>query len=66
MILIEMAIFILTTILPEEPKKLNAKLENAGFKVSFTKPVRIYSEMTSNPNMLIGWIFAENDSSPHY
>lgn len=42
--------------------KLKNKLENAGFKVTFTKPKRIYNEMASNPHMSIGNIFAENPS----
>ncbi|ARD84815.1 SAM-dependent methyltransferase [Ferroplasma acidiphilum] len=45
-------------------EKLKEKLENCGFDVTFTKPVQIYNKDASNPNMVIGQIYAKlpNDS----
>jgi len=39
-------------------EKIKTKLENCGFVVSFTKPVHIYNKDASNPNMVIGQIYA--------
>ena len=40
-------------------EKLKEKLENCGFDVTFTKPVHIYNKDASNPNMVIGQIYAK-------
>jgi len=39
-------------------EKLKEKLENSGFVVSFTKPLHSYNKYASNPNMVVGQIYA--------
>ena len=39
-------------------QKLKEKLEDCGFAVTFTKPTHIYNKDASNPNMVIGQIYA--------
>lgn len=40
-------------------EKLMEKLENCGFAVTFTTPEHIYNKDASNPNMIIGQIYAK-------
>jgi len=39
-------------------EKLKEKLESAGFKVQYTEPRKSYNPYASNPNMLLGFIYA--------
>lgn len=41
-------------------KSLKDKLEKCGFAVSFTKPVHYYNKDATNPNMLMGQIYAKS------
>lgn len=40
-------------------KNLKERLENAGFTVKYTTPSNIYHKETTNPNMVVGYIYAE-------
>ncbi len=40
--------------------ELKNKLEECGFNVKFTKPKKTYNTNASNPNMEVGYIFAES------
>ncbi len=40
-------------------EKLKDKLENCGFVVSYTKPLHLYNKDASNPNMVIGQVYAK-------
>lgn len=39
-------------------EKLKEKLKKCGFNVTYTKPKKTYGEFASNPNMMVGWIYA--------
>jgi FkbM family methyltransferase len=39
-------------------EKLKEKLESAGFKVQYTEPRKKYNPYASNPNMVLGYIYA--------
>jgi len=40
-------------------EKLKEKLEEFGFKVKYTEPVKTYNPDASNPNMVVGYIYAK-------
>jgi len=40
-------------------EKLKEKLEEFGFKVKYTEPVKTYNPDASNPNMVLGYIYAK-------
>lgn len=40
-------------------EKLKSKLESCGFAVSVSKPVHFYNKDATNPNMLVGQIYAK-------
>ena len=40
-------------------EKLKSKLEEAGFTVRYTEPRKSYNKEATNPNMSVGWIYAE-------
>ena len=40
-------------------EKLKSKLEEAGFTVRYTKPTKSYNKAGTNPNKLLGYIYAE-------
>jgi len=40
-------------------EKLKKKLENCGFDVTFTTPIHIYNKDASNPNMVVGQLYAK-------
>lgn len=47
-------------------EELKKRLEDAGFSVSFTKPSHIYNKDASNPNMVIGQLYAKRScEEPH-
>jgi len=39
-------------------EKLKEKLENAGFNVQYTEPRKTYNPYASDPNMILGYIYA--------
>jgi len=40
-------------------EKLKSKLEDAGFTVRYTEPTKSYNKEATNPNMSLGYIYAE-------
>ena len=40
-------------------EKLKSKLEEVGFTVRYTKPTKSYNKNATNPNMSVGFIYAE-------
>ena len=45
-------------------QKLKEKLEKCGFTVKCTEPVNFYNSEASNPNMVVGYIYAEIKQQP--
>jgi len=45
-------------------EKLKEKLENAGFKVQYTEQRKSYNPYASDPNMILGYIYASNSATP--
>lgn len=41
------------------PERLVEALRNAGFKVEATRPRRVYDQLLSDPDMRVGYIYAE-------
>jgi len=42
-------------------EKIKEKLEQSGFKVNYTQPVKFYDADASNPNMVLGFIYAKRE-----
>jgi len=42
-------------------EKLKEKLEELGFKVKYTEPVKSYNPCASNPNRVVGYIYARRE-----
>ena len=40
-------------------EKIKEKLEQSGFKANYTQPVKFYNSDASNPNMVLGYIYAK-------
>jgi hypothetical protein len=40
-------------------EKLKEKLEKLGFRVECTKPLKVYNPDATNPNLEVGYIYAE-------
>lgn len=42
-------------------EKLKEKLEDCGFTVTYSKPRKSYNKFATNPNMVVGYIYAKMD-----
>jgi len=42
-------------------EKLKEKLEDAGFTVTYTKPIKFFNKDATEQNMILGFIYAKLD-----